>query len=149
MNYTITTLDQLRPILLGFRKSRGLTQAGLAAKLGVAQQTYAQLEANPASVSVERLFKLLCALGVELVLSDAANETSAKVQRAAKARSGLVKKAGGKEKGETPALVPASRQEVATSRKTLVKSLGRGSKGADNNLASGLPRSLPKKREVW
>lgn len=149
MNYTITTLDQLRPILLGFRKSRGLTQAGLAAKLGIAQQTYAQLEANPTSVSVERLFRLLRVLGVELVLADAANEPSAKVQRADKARPFLAEKALGKEKSVTPALVPASRQEVATSRKTLVKSLDRVSKVADNNLASGRPRSQQKKREIW
>lgn len=71
MNYPITTLDQLRPILLGFRKSRGLTQSALAELLGVTQQTYAQLEANPASASVERLFKVLRVLGVEWVLADA------------------------------------------------------------------------------
>lgn len=71
MNYPITTLDQLRPILLGFRKSRGLTQSALAELLGVTQQTYAQLEANPASASAERLFKVLRVLGVDWVLADA------------------------------------------------------------------------------
>ncbi len=71
MNYPITTLDQLRPILLGFRKSKGLTQSALAELLGVTQQTYAQLESNPASASVERLFKVLRLLGVDWVLADA------------------------------------------------------------------------------
>lgn len=77
MNFPVVTLDQLRPILVGFRKSRGLTQAALAARLGIAQQTYAQLEANPASASVERLFRLLRVLGVELVLTDAAADQTA------------------------------------------------------------------------
>ncbi|MBP0630332.1 MULTISPECIES: helix-turn-helix transcriptional regulator [unclassified Cupriavidus] len=71
MHYSIQTLSQLRPILQGFRKSRGLTQANMAAYLGVRQQTYAELEANPAAASVERLFKALRVLGVEMVLSPA------------------------------------------------------------------------------
>ncbi|PMS35342.1 DNA-binding XRE family transcriptional regulator [Trinickia symbiotica] len=69
MDFPITTLAQLRPILLGFRKSAGLTQAKMASRLGVTQQTYAQLEANPASASFERLFRVLRVLNVDLVLS--------------------------------------------------------------------------------
>lgn len=88
MNYPINTLDQLRPILVGFRKSRQLTQAALADKLGVAQQTYAQLEANPSSASMERLFKLLQLLGVQLVLGDSAPaQNSGHVATAAKDKS--------------------------------------------------------------
>jgi HTH-type transcriptional regulator/antitoxin HipB len=71
MGYAIKTIQQLRPILQGFRKSKGLTQAGMAGFLGVKQQTYAELEANPAAASVERLFKVLRVLGVELILSPA------------------------------------------------------------------------------
>ncbi|MFJ4292149.1 helix-turn-helix domain-containing protein [Cupriavidus sp. NPDC089707] len=71
MHYPVKTLSQLRPILQGFRKSRGLTQANMAAYLGVRQQTYAELEANPAAASVERLFKALRVLGVEMILSPA------------------------------------------------------------------------------
>ncbi|PTB21230.1 XRE family transcriptional regulator [Trinickia symbiotica] len=69
MDFPISTLGQLRPILVGFRKSAGLTQAKMASRLGVTQQTYAQLEANPASASVERLFRVLRVLNVDLVLS--------------------------------------------------------------------------------
>lgn len=72
MDFPIKTLNQLRPILVGFRKSAGLTQAKMASRLGVTQQTYAQLEANPAAVSVERLFKVLGMLEVDLVLSQRA-----------------------------------------------------------------------------
>jgi len=68
MDYPIKTLSQLRPILQGFRKTAGLTQAALAARLGITQQSYAQLEANPASASVERMFKVLRMLEVEIQL---------------------------------------------------------------------------------
>lgn len=71
MHYAIKTIHQLRPILQGFRKSRGMTQAMMAEHLGIRQQTYAELEANPAAASVERLLRVLRVLGVELVLSQA------------------------------------------------------------------------------
>jgi len=70
MNYTINTLDQLKPILVGYRKSKGLSQKELAAKLGVSQQTYQTLEANPQKVTIERLFNVLMLLGVRLSLSN-------------------------------------------------------------------------------
>ena len=70
MIYTINTLDQLKPILVGYRKSQGLSQKALAAKLGVSQQTYQILESNPQKVTVERLFNVLTLLGVRLSLSD-------------------------------------------------------------------------------
>lgn len=73
MDYAIKTLSQLRPILLGFRKSAGLTQAAVAELLGITQQSYAQLEANPASASVERLFKVMRLLNVELRMSQASS----------------------------------------------------------------------------
>jgi HTH-type transcriptional regulator / antitoxin HipB len=69
LDYPVKTLSQLRPILQGFRKAAGLTQAMMASKLGVTQQTYAQLEANPAAASLERLFKVLRVLNVGLTLS--------------------------------------------------------------------------------
>jgi len=70
MIYTINTLDQLKPILVGYRKSQGLSQKALAAKLGVSQQTYQILESNPQKVTVERLFNVLTLLDVKLSLSD-------------------------------------------------------------------------------
>jgi HTH-type transcriptional regulator/antitoxin HipB len=76
VDYPIKTLSQLRPILQGFRKAAGLTQAAMAAHLGVTQQTYAQLEANPAAVSVERLFKVLRILQVDLKFSQSGSTPS-------------------------------------------------------------------------
>ncbi len=62
-DYPLNTLNQLRPLLIGFRKANGLTQKDLSERLGVTQQTYSRLEANPASASIERLFKVFSILG--------------------------------------------------------------------------------------
>ncbi|AJG21968.1 helix-turn-helix domain-containing protein [Cupriavidus basilensis] len=76
MDYPIKAISQLRPILQGFRKASHLTQAEVAAKLGITQQSYAQLEANPAAASIERLYRTLQVLGVELVLSPVASQAA-------------------------------------------------------------------------
>ena len=69
MDYPIRTLQQIRPLLVGFRKRSGLSQAEVATLLGVTQQSYAKIELNPAFTSVERLFTILRLLGGEIVLS--------------------------------------------------------------------------------
>lgn len=71
MDYPVKTASQLRPLLVGFRKAAGLTQAQMALRLGVTQQTYAQLEAKPESSSMERIFKVLRLLNVNMVLDHA------------------------------------------------------------------------------
>jgi len=43
--YPIKHLNQLRPMLIGFRKENGLTQKEVSQRLGVTQQAYAGL--NP------------------------------------------------------------------------------------------------------
>ena len=76
MNYPIKTLSQLPLILKGFRKERGLTQAAMAEKLGITQQSYAYFEANPATTTLDRLFMVLRILGVEISLNQAVSVTS-------------------------------------------------------------------------
>ena len=76
MNYPIKTLSQLPLILKGFRKERGLTQAAMAEKLGITQQSYAYFEANAATATLDRLFMVLRILGVEISLDQAAPVTS-------------------------------------------------------------------------
>lgn len=68
-DYTLNTINQLRPLLIAFRKANGLTQKNVSERLGVTQQTYARLEANPASASIERLFKVFSVLGVKISFS--------------------------------------------------------------------------------
>jgi len=70
MNYPLQTPEQLNLLLKSFRKKRGFTQAAIAAKLGVSQQTYQQLEAKPHHATLERLFKVLRILEVRIELQD-------------------------------------------------------------------------------
>lgn len=69
MVYPIKTLSQLPLLLKGFRKEKGLTQAAMAARLGIAQQSYAHFEANPATATLERLYTVLRFLDVEISLN--------------------------------------------------------------------------------
>lgn len=48
---------------------KGFTQKDVSERLGVTQQTYARLEAAPASASIDRLFRVFSILGVEITLS--------------------------------------------------------------------------------
>lgn len=66
MRFPLQTIDQLKPLVQGFRKQAGLTQAAMAEKLGITQQSYAQIEANLGATSVERLYTILRLLNVEL-----------------------------------------------------------------------------------
>ncbi|EKK4083620.1 helix-turn-helix domain-containing protein [Cronobacter dublinensis] len=74
--YPLKTLSQLRPLLVGFRKNQGLTQKEVSERLGVTQQTYARLEANPATASIERLFRVFNVLGIEMALSETQTHAS-------------------------------------------------------------------------
>ena len=64
------TAHQLGAILRGYRLQRGLTQAELASQMGVAQKAVSLAETHPERMGVARLFGLLSALQVELVLRD-------------------------------------------------------------------------------
>jgi len=67
--YPIKTLSQFPLVLKGFRKEKGLTQAAMAERLGITQQSYAYFEANPATATLERLFMVLRMLAVEISLN--------------------------------------------------------------------------------
>jgi HTH-type transcriptional regulator/antitoxin HipB len=69
VDYPVRTASELHRILKAFRKSAGLTQAGVAGLLGITQQTYAALEANPGSASTERVLRVLRILKVDMSLS--------------------------------------------------------------------------------
>ena len=79
--FPVKLLSQLRPLLIGFRKSKGLTQRELSARLGVTQQTYARLEANPSKASFQRLYKVLNIVGVEMSLNSAPILTDARTSK--------------------------------------------------------------------
>lgn len=70
MEHPINFVDQLSQHLKSFRRIRGLTQAQLAAELGVSQSRIADIEGNPGKMSVANLVKILAALDVRLLLQD-------------------------------------------------------------------------------
>ncbi|HHY6926981.1 TPA: helix-turn-helix domain-containing protein [Burkholderia ambifaria] len=140
MAFPVQTLSQLRPILVGFRKSAGFTQAQLAARLGVTQQSYAQLEANPSAVSIERFFKVLNVLGVRLTLDPgtpddvAASDVAVPALKRAAAVRG--RKSGSAASSDTPVRPPAAAKAPST-----------GARKRPAAATPGKPRNP--KREDW
>jgi HTH-type transcriptional regulator/antitoxin HipB len=59
---------QLKLHLRALRRERGLTQAALAARLGIKQARYAIIESRPEAVSTGQLLDILAALGVDVLL---------------------------------------------------------------------------------
>ena len=94
MIYPVKTLSQLPLVLKGFRKGKGLTQAAMAERLGITQQSYAYFEASPATATLERLFMVLRMLDVEISLnqtSPATNKGAAPTVKVTSKRPSTVK----------------------------------------------------------
>ncbi len=71
MEYSARTPRQLGQILKGCREKRGLTQSEVSARVGLRQAQVSTIEVHGAgTVSVAALYKLISALGLELVLKD-------------------------------------------------------------------------------
>jgi HTH-type transcriptional regulator / antitoxin HipB len=85
MMYSIKTLSQLPLVIKGFRKKKRLTQAAMAEKLGITQQSYAYFEANTATATLERLFMVLRILDVEISLDQIASPAGISAMPAVKA----------------------------------------------------------------
>ena len=68
VRYPIQTPQQLGAVLQGFRKQHGLTQAQVASKVGLLQSAVSELELDSSTASLNRIFKLLAALDLELVV---------------------------------------------------------------------------------
>jgi HTH-type transcriptional regulator/antitoxin HipB len=67
-DYSINTPHQLGAILQGYRKKQKLTQKAAGAKVGLAQNVVSLLETTPERAGLARIFKLLSALELELVV---------------------------------------------------------------------------------
>ena len=77
MDYPVQLSSQLRQLLKSLRKSRQMTQAELARRLGVVQSRIADIERGPGAVSVEQLMQVLAMLGAQLVVRETNTEASA------------------------------------------------------------------------
>jgi HTH-type transcriptional regulator/antitoxin HipB len=110
--YPIKTLSQLPLVLKGFRKENGLTQAAMAERLGITQQSYAHFEANPATATLERLFMVLRMLDVEISLNRTSPASATPPVKVASERPAKLKTIGQK-----PSVVVKAARIVAPTRK--------------------------------
>jgi HTH-type transcriptional regulator/antitoxin HipB len=78
MDYPIRFPEQIRQQLRALRKTKGLTQTQLGKLLGVGQVRIADIEKDPAAVSVAQLFRLLTALDAHIVLRDSRPDDATK-----------------------------------------------------------------------
>jgi len=68
MNYLIKDAQQLGPLIKAFRKDSGLTQQHVGQKSDLRQNAVSLIESDAGASSVERLFKLLQALDLEVII---------------------------------------------------------------------------------
>ena len=68
-----TQSSHVGAILQSRRKALKLSQAQLAAKLGLSQNRLSELETRPHTLTVEQLLALLNLLGLELVIRERAS----------------------------------------------------------------------------
>lgn len=78
MDFPINTSAQLRAVLRGLRKARGLSQADTGARIGVNQKRIARIEAAPGVTSFDQIARVVSALGGRLVVQDLTEKVAAK-----------------------------------------------------------------------
>jgi HTH-type transcriptional regulator/antitoxin HipB len=76
MDYVARTPAQLGQILRSCRKQRALSQQQVAAKIGMKQPTISAVENGSGGTSLESVYRLLSALGLELVVRDPTTTSS-------------------------------------------------------------------------
>ena len=67
--HPILTAASLGRILQSARKSKGLNQTQLSARVGVSQARLSALEREPGTISVDQLLAMCSSLGLELSIS--------------------------------------------------------------------------------
>ncbi|VTU32074.1 Antitoxin HipB [Variovorax sp. RA8] len=68
MRQKLSLPSQLGPILRGARKAESLSQADLAARVGLSQKRVSSLELNPSAMTIDQLLTITAVLGVEVML---------------------------------------------------------------------------------
>jgi HTH-type transcriptional regulator/antitoxin HipB len=76
MDTVARTPTQLGATLRSARIRRGLTQTDAASAVGLKQKTISSLETVGARTSVDTLYKVLSALGLQLVIREKSTKTS-------------------------------------------------------------------------
>ena len=70
MKQILIRSNHLGQILATRRRAYKLSQRALAAKLTISQNRISEIEANPGTLTVDRLLELVNLLGLELVIQD-------------------------------------------------------------------------------
>lgn len=70
MDFPVNTASQLKAVLRALRRSRGLSQAQVGARLGVNQKRIARIEGNPGVTSFDQVARFVSALGGRMVVQD-------------------------------------------------------------------------------
>lgn len=68
INHVIQHPQQLASLLKAIRVQRGLSQAQVAARLGISHQAVSALEKRPEKATLERLMRILGVFQVDVVL---------------------------------------------------------------------------------
>ena len=76
MLHPLLTVTQLGHLLLSARKAKKLTQADLAARVGVSQARISQMETQPETITAQQLLLLTSVLDLELSLGPRTQLTS-------------------------------------------------------------------------
>ena len=71
MDFPVTTPEQLGSAVRAYRIAKGMTQAQLGKKVGLAQNAISDFERDPGKSSLRRLYRMLSALHLEVMLRDA------------------------------------------------------------------------------
>ncbi|VCU71814.1 Antitoxin HipB [Pigmentiphaga humi] len=111
MDFPIAVSGQLRQQLRALRRMRGWTQAELGKMLGVGQARIAEIEANPGSVSVEQLLRLLAVLQTRMVLQTHEHASATSGADRVYGRSATVTQGAARQKGKVGEAEPAIKIE--------------------------------------
>lgn len=76
MDYTISLIQQLGPVLKGIRRKSGMTQKQVAEKVGMLPKTISALEAGSPRSTLDSLMTLLGAYNYTLGLVQNADDSS-------------------------------------------------------------------------
>jgi len=68
--HKLSTVDQIKQVLVARRRALGLTQTEVAARLDISQNRLSELETQSTALTVDRLLALCGILGLELTLKE-------------------------------------------------------------------------------
>ena len=133
-SFPLLDVEQLRGMIVSARKAADLSQAQLAARIGMSQQNYAALELHPERSSFARVHAVLAALGLGVSLENRIGPALAVAQPAVPVSAARVR--------QGKATHRQSLEKSAETRAASTKAAGKRDKPAEvpGNVLKGRPR---------